>query len=135
MDDLDDGLDVQRLDQNMVIIEKAWRYCSRGIVGDDRPRRPAARNDHTQIREHVDLARDGGLVTIDVGEEGGDHGVEEIGEAVEALWLDRWRSSSPPVMPARCRRYPCGDIIFDLLDVELFDEGAPKDEDEVPETF
>src|SRR6185312_4524588 len=42
------------------------------------------------IREHVELARDGGLgVTIHVGEEGGAHGVEEIAEVVEALRPDR----------------------------------------------
>ena len=79
-------------DQNMVIIEKALRYRSRGIVGVDiaGPRPGGARYDYTQIREHVDLARDGGLgVTIHVGEEGGDHGVEEIGEVVEALRPDR----------------------------------------------
>src|SRR5256885_16668111 len=79
-------------DQNMVIIEKALRYRSRGIVGVDiaGPRPGGARYDYTQIREHVDVARDGGLgVTIHVGEEGGGHGVEEIGEVVEALRPDR----------------------------------------------
>ena len=41
-------------------------------------------------REHVELARDGGLgVTIHVGEEGGDFGLEEIGEVVESLRPDR----------------------------------------------
>src|SRR5205823_214348 len=72
--------------------EKALRYRSRGIVGVDiaGPRPGGGRYDYTQIREHVDLARDGGLgVTIHVGEEGGDHGVEEISEVVEALRPDR----------------------------------------------
>jgi adenosine deaminase len=79
-------------DQNMVIVEKALRYRSRGVVGIDiaGPRPGGARYDYTQIREHVELARDGGLgVTIHVGEEGGAHGVEEIGEVVEALQPDR----------------------------------------------
>jgi adenosine deaminase len=79
-------------DQNMVIVEKALRYRSRGIVGIDiaGPRPGGERYDYTQIREHVELARDGGLgVTIHVGEEGGDFGLEEIREVVESLRPDR----------------------------------------------
>ena len=79
-------------DQNMVIVEKALRYRTRGVVGVDiaGPRPGGGRYDYTQIREHVELARDGGLgVTIHVGEEGGDHGVDEIGEVVESLRPDR----------------------------------------------
>jgi len=79
-------------EQNMVIVEKALRYASRGVVGVDiaGPRPGGARYDYTQIREHVELARDGGLgVTIHVGEEGAELGIEEIGEVVEALRPDR----------------------------------------------
>src|ERR1700753_70702 len=79
-------------DQNMVIVEKALRYQSRGVVGIDiaGPRPGGARYDYTQIREHVELARSNGLgVTIHVGEEGGAHGVEEIGEVVEELRPER----------------------------------------------
>ena len=79
-------------DQNMVIVEKAIRYASRGIVGVDiaGPRPGGARYDYTQIREHVELARSAGLgVTIHVGEEGGGHGVEETGEVVDALRPER----------------------------------------------
>src|SRR6478736_1916073 len=46
----------------------------RGVVGVDiaGPRPGGTRYDYTQIREHVELARDGGLgITIHVGEEGG----------------------------------------------------------------
>src|SRR6185312_592292 len=63
--------------QNMVVVEKALRYASRGVVGVDiaGPRPGGARWDYTQIREHVGLAQSGGLgVTIHVGEEGGDLG-------------------------------------------------------------
>src|SRR2546421_5723891 len=80
------------VDQNMVIVEKAIRYASRGIVGIDiaGPRPGGERWDYTQIREHVELARDAGLgVTIHVGEEGGAHGVAELGEVVESLRPDR----------------------------------------------
>jgi adenosine deaminase len=79
-------------DQNMVIVDKAIRYASRGIVGVDiaGPRPGGARYDYTQIREHVEVARDAGLgVTIHVGEEGGAHGIEEIAEVVETLRPDR----------------------------------------------
>src|SRR6059058_5719189 len=79
-------------DQNMVIVEKAIRYMARGIVGIDiaGPRPGGERYDYTQIREHVELAREAGLgVTIHVGEEGGTHGVEELGEVVEHLRPER----------------------------------------------
>jgi adenosine deaminase len=79
-------------DQNMVIVEKAIRYTSRGIVGVDiaGPRPGGGRYDYTQIREHVELARSAGLgVTIHVGEEGGDHGAAEIAEVVDELRPNR----------------------------------------------
>src|SRR5437660_6272119 len=49
-------------DQNMVIVEKAIRYASRGIVGVDiaGPRPGGGRYDYTQIREHVELSREAG---------------------------------------------------------------------------
>jgi adenosine deaminase len=78
--------------QNMVIVEKAARYAARGIVGVDiaGPRPRGERFDYTQIREHVDVARDAGLgVTIHVGEEGGRWGVEELREVIEVLRPDR----------------------------------------------
>jgi adenosine deaminase len=79
-------------DQNMVIVEKAIRYASRGVVGVDiaGPRPGGGRWDYTQIRDHVETARDAGLgVTIHVGEEGGAYGVDEIREVVESLRPDR----------------------------------------------
>ena len=79
-------------EQNLVIVEKALRYASRGVVGIDiaGPRPGGARYDYTQIREHVGLAQSGGLgVTVHVGEEGGDLGVEEIAEVIESLQPDR----------------------------------------------
>jgi adenosine deaminase len=78
--------------QNEVIVEKAIRYASRGIVGIDiAGRRPsAAQYDYGQAAPLVDAARDAGLgVTIHVGEEGGEWGREEIGEVIEALRPDR----------------------------------------------
>jgi adenosine deaminase len=78
--------------QNMVIVEKALRYAPRGVVGVDiaGPRPGGARYDYRAIAPHVEAARAGGLgVTIHVGEEGGEFGLEEIREVVEALRPDR----------------------------------------------
>ena len=78
--------------QNMVVVEKAIRYAPRGVVGVDiaGPRPGGLRFDYTQIREHVDVARDAGLgVTIHVGEEGGHWGLEELHEVVDVLRPDR----------------------------------------------
>ncbi len=79
-------------EQNMIIVEKAAKYASRGVVGVDiaGPRPAGRRYDYTQVQDHVELARELGLgVTIHVGEEGGRFGVEEIAEVVESLRPDR----------------------------------------------
>ena len=116
-------------DQNMVIVEKALRYATRGVVGVDiaGPRPGGARYDYTQIREHVELARDGGLgVTIHVGEEGGRLGVEELAEVVESLRPDRIGhgilAARRPGADGRASRRR--DHARDLPDVEPADEGA-----------
>jgi adenosine deaminase len=78
--------------QNEVIVEKAVRWASRGIVGIDiaGPRPGGERYDYRQVLPMVEEARAAGLgVTIHVGEEGGEMGREEIGEVVEVLRPDR----------------------------------------------
>ncbi len=78
--------------QNEVIVEKAIRWAGRGVVGVDiaGPRPAGLRYDYTQLQPMVETAREAGLgVTIHVGEEGGAHGEEEIGEVVEMLRPDR----------------------------------------------
>jgi adenosine deaminase len=78
--------------QNEVIVEKAIRYRARGIVGVDiaGPRPHAGRYDYRELAPLVETAREAGLgVTIHVGEEGGDIGLEEIGEVVEHLAPER----------------------------------------------
>jgi len=75
-------------EQNAIIVEKAIRYSSRGVVGVDiaGPRPNGGRYAYRDLAPLVDEARSAGLgVTIHVGEEGGAHGIEEIGEVVEAL--------------------------------------------------
>jgi adenosine deaminase len=126
-------------DQNMVIVEKALRYASRGVVGVDiaGPRPGGARYDYTQIREHVELARDGGLgVTIHVGEEGGDFGIEEIGEVVESLRPDRLghgilAAREPALMDA----IRAADITLEICPTSNLLTKALPDEDAVRETF
>src|SRR6058998_2733801 len=78
--------------QNEVVVEKAIRWASRGVVGVDiaGPRPGRGRYDYTQVAPMIETAREAGLgVTIHVGEEGGAHGREEIGEVVETLRPDR----------------------------------------------
>jgi adenosine deaminase len=78
--------------QNEVIVEKAARWASRGIVGIDiaGPRPGGERYDYRQVQPMVEEARAAGLgVTIHVGEEGGEMGREEIGEVLEVLRPDR----------------------------------------------
>jgi adenosine deaminase len=79
-------------EQNAVIVEKAIRWSSRGIVGVDiaGPRIDGARYDYRQVAPMIDEARGAGLgVTIHVGEEGGDVGRAEIGEVIDILRPDR----------------------------------------------
>ena len=77
---------------NEIIVDKATRWSSRGIVGVDiaGPRPGGARYDYTQLGPLVETAREAGLgVTIHVGEEGGDLGREELGEVLETLRPER----------------------------------------------
>jgi adenosine deaminase len=79
-------------DQNAVIVEKAVRYASRGIVGIDiaGPRPEPGRYRYGELEPLVQVAREAGLgVTIHVGEEGGRVGIDEIGEVVERLRPER----------------------------------------------
>src|SRR5215208_611035 len=73
--------------QNEVVVEKAIRWASRGVVGVDiaGPRPGGVRYDYRQVQPMIDAARAAGLgITIHVGEEG-ETGAEEIGEVVEYL--------------------------------------------------
>src|SRR4051812_4849636 len=68
-------------EQNEIIVEKAIRYSSRGIVGVDiaGPRPNGGRYRYSILAPLVETARAAGLgITIHVGEEGGEDGVAEI---------------------------------------------------------
>src|SRR5438034_2596508 len=78
--------------QNAIIVEKAIAWAPRGIVGIDiaGPRPGGERYPYASLAPLVEEARLAGLgVTIHVGEEGGEHGLEEIREVVEVLRPDR----------------------------------------------
>jgi adenosine deaminase len=79
-------------EQNEVVVAKAIRYKPRGVVGIDiaGPRPNGGRYPYRDLAPLVEHARSAGLgVTIHVGEEGGAHGIEEVGEVVESLRPDR----------------------------------------------
>ncbi len=127
------------VDQNMVVVEKAIRYQSRGVVGVDiaGPRPGGGRWDYTQIHEHVELARNAGLgVTIHVGEEGGRYGVDELGEVVESLRPDRighgiLAAREPELMAA----IKAAEITLEICPTSNLLTKALSGEDEVRETF
>src|SRR5215210_895212 len=77
--------------QNAIIVEKAIRWASRGIVGIDiAGPRPGGRYAYRELAPLVEEARSAGLgVTIHVGEEGQEHGDAEIAEVVDHLRPDR----------------------------------------------
>jgi adenosine deaminase len=79
-------------EMNAVIIDKAIRWAPRGICGIDvaGPRPRGERYRYRDLQPLVEEAREAGLgVTIHVGEEGGEAGIEEIGEVIETLRPDR----------------------------------------------
>jgi adenosine deaminase len=126
-------------DQNMVIVEKAVRYHSRGVVGVDiaGPRPGGLRYDYTQIREHVELAREAGLgITIHVGEEGEQHGIDEIGEVVEVLRPDRLGhgilAARDPELMMLLRN---ADVTLEICPTSNLLTKALADEDALRQTF
>jgi adenosine deaminase len=78
--------------QNAIILEKAIGWAPRGIVGIDiaGPRPGGGRYPYRELSPLIEEAREAGLgVTIHVGEDGGELGVEETGEVIESLRPDR----------------------------------------------
>ncbi|MGH3076596.1 MAG: amidohydrolase family protein [Gaiellaceae bacterium] len=122
---------------NEIIVEKAIRWASRGIVGVDiaGPRPDGVRYDYTQLTPMVETAREAGLgVTIHVGEEGGEVGREEVAEVVEHLHPERighgiLAAGDPDLMRAL---RDAGTVLelcptSNLLTKALADEGAVRD--------
>jgi adenosine deaminase len=124
---------------NEIIVEKAIRWASRGVVGIDiaGPRPGGGRYDYTQIGPLVETAREAGLgVTIHVGEEGGDLGREELGEVVESLRPDRIGhgilAAGEPELERSLREL---GIVLEVCPTSNLLTKALPDEDAIRETF
>ena len=125
--------------QNAIIVEKAIRYRSRGIVGVDiaGPRPGGSRYRYADLQPLVSEAREAGLgVTIHVGEEGGEHGVAEIGEVIESLRPDRIGhgilAAGDPGLMAALRD---AGIVLEICPTSNLLTRALADEDAVRDTF
>ena len=125
--------------QNAIIVEKAIRYRSRGIVGIDiaGPRPDGARYRYAELAPLVEEARAAGLgVTIHVGEEGGEHGVAEVGEVIESLRPDRIGhgilAAGEPDLLAALREH---EIVLEVCPTSNLLTRALAGEDDVRETF
>jgi adenosine deaminase len=125
--------------QNSVIVEKAIRYSSRGVVGVDiaGPRPGGERYPYADLAPLFDEARDAGLgVTIHVGEEGGGHGVAELGEVIESLRPDRIGhgilAARDPELMAALRE---AGIVLEICPTSNLLTKALSGEDEVRDTF
>ena len=124
---------------NAIVVEKAIRYRSRGIVGIDiaGPRPNGGRYPYAQLAPLIEEARAAGLgVTIHVGEEGGDTGREEIAEVVEVLRPDRighgiLAAGDPELMGAIVD----AGIVLEICPTSNLLTKALPDEEAVRETF
>jgi len=126
-------------EQNAVIVEKAIRWSSRGVVGIDiaGPRPGGLRYPYRELAPLVEEARAAGLgVTIHVGEESDEHGIAEIGEVVEALRPDRIGhgilAAREPELMASLREL---GIVLEICPTSNLLTGALADEDEVRFVF
>src|SRR5215216_2638449 len=125
--------------QNAIIVEKAIRYASRGIVGIDiaGPRPDGGRYPYRELAPLIEEARNAGLgVTIHVGEEGEEHGDAEIGEVVEHLRPDRighgiLAARNPDLMAALREQ----EIVLEICPTSNLLTRALPGEDAVRDTF
>src|SRR5436305_11265042 len=126
-------------EMNAIVVEKAIRWAPRGIVGVDvaGPRPRGERYAYRELQPFVEEARDAGLgVTIHVGEEGGDAGVEELAEVIETLRPDRighgiLAARDPELMDA----LRASEIVLEICPTSNLLTKALPDEDAVRETF
>src|SRR5436190_16764043 len=125
--------------QNSIIVEKAIRYASRGIVGVDiaGPRPRGERYPYRDLQPLIEEARSAGLgITIHVGEEGEEHAASELGEVIETLRPDRIGHGSlaarePELMGALSET----EIVLEICPTSNLLTRALSDEDAVRETF
>jgi adenosine deaminase len=125
--------------QNEVIVEKAIRYRSRGIVGIDiaGPRPTPGAYPYRDLEPLVETARAAGLgVTIHVGEEGGAVGVEEIGVVAEHLRPERIGHGILAVHDEETMQLlVAAGIVLELCPTSNLLTRALADEDAVRDTF
>src|SRR5438093_319260 len=125
--------------QNAIIVEKAIRYASRGIVGVDiaGPRPRGERYPYRELQPLIEEARSAGLgITIHVGEEGEEHAPAELGEVIETLRPDRighgiLAAREPELMTALSE----AEIVLEICPTSNLLTRALPDEDAVRETF
>jgi adenosine deaminase len=126
-------------EMNAVIVDKAIRWAPRGICGIDvaGPRPHGERYPYRDLQALVDEAREAGLgVTIHVGEEGGEAGIEEIGEVIETLRPDRighgiLAARDPELMETLRAR----EIVLEICPTSNLLTKALESEEAVRETF
>jgi adenosine deaminase len=124
--------------QNEVVVEKAIRWASRGVVGVDiaGPRPGGGRYDYKQVQPMIEAAREAGLgITIHVGEEG-ETGAEEIGDVIEHLRPQRighgiLAAGDPELM----RLLREAGIVLEICPTSNLLTKALPDEDAVRETI
>jgi adenosine deaminase len=126
-------------EQNQIIVEKAIRWGSRGVVGIDiaGPRPGGARYPYRELVPLIDEARSAGLgVTIHVGEEGDEHGLAEVGEVVETLRPDRIGhgilAAQDPELMESIREH---EIVLEICPTSNLLTGALAGEDDVRDVF
>src|SRR5207244_5397397 len=125
--------------QNSIIVEKAIRYASRGIVGLDiaGPRPRGEQYPYRELQPLIEEARSAGLgITIHVGEEGEEHAPAELGEVIETLRPDRighgiLAAREPELMTALSE----AEIVLEICPTSNLLTKALPDEDAVRETF
>jgi adenosine deaminase len=126
-------------EMNAVIVDKAIRWAPRGICGIDvaGPRPHGERYRYRELQPLVEEAREAGLgVTIHVGEEGGEAGIEEIGEVIETLRPDRighgiLAARDPELMET----LRAAEIVLEICPTSNLLTKALESEEAVRETF
>jgi adenosine deaminase len=126
-------------EMNAVIVDKAIRWAPRGICGIDvaGPRPHGERYAYRELQPLVEEAREAGLgITIHVGEEGGDAGIEEIAEVIETLRPDRighgiLAARAPELMET----LRATEIVLEICPTSNLLTKALESEESVRETF
>jgi adenosine deaminase len=126
-------------EQNAIIVDKAIAWAPRGIVGVDiaGPRPGGARYSYRDVLPMVEEARAAGLgVTIHVGEEGGDLGLEELAEVIDVLRPERIGHGILAARdPALMESLRAQGIVLEICPTSNLLTKALPDEDAVRETF